>query len=267
MGRRLHRRRLAQILSLGLLHSSWGPELKWFCNPVLSCHSCALSWFACPIGVFTQYSGCHVFPTFAVGTILLLGVLVGRLLCGWACPFGLVQDLLYRLPTPKITLPAWTSHVKYLVLLGPVILLPFWLGESTWFSFCRICPASALQVTLPNLISAGGGTVGIGTAVKLGALAAVLVLAVLSTRSFCKVLCPIGAMLAPLNLVCFWAVQAPTADCTACGSCDRVCPEQGSPASRHAAAVAANRSLDCIACHDCVEACPSGRDRGRGGPR
>jgi polyferredoxin len=156
--------------------------------------------------------------------------------------------------------------VKYPVLLGPVLLIPFWLGESTQFSFCRICPASALQVTLPNLVSAGGASLGIGTAVKLGALAAVLVMAVLATRSFCRVLCPIGAMLAPLNLVCLWAVHAPTADCTACGFCDRVCPEQGAPASRHAAAVAANRSLDCIACHDCVEACPSGRARACGEP-
>ena len=152
----LSRRRLVQVLSLLTLHSSWGPEAKWLCVPVLNCHSCALAWFACPIGVAIHYSGYRLFPLIAAGTILLLGTLFGRLFCGWACPFGFLQDMLHKIPSPKFRLPSWASYTKYLVLLLMVFAFPMFWGENTLFSFCRICPASALQVTIPHAVASGG---------------------------------------------------------------------------------------------------------------
>ena len=238
-----------------LLHSSWGPELKWLCNPVLSCHSCVLSWFACPIGVFVHYSGYHVFPYLAVGTVLLFGVLFGRLLCGWVCPFGFLQDLLHKIPGRKFALPRWTNNIKYLVLIGMVFLLPFLLGEQTAYSFCRVCPASALQVTVPGLITAGFQSIGVATVVKLAILVAVLVLVTFSSRAFCKTLCPIGALMAPLNFLSFWIVKPPR-NCTSCEKCDQACPTDVSPSSRISEGIPPNRTLDCVVCHDCQPLCP-----------
>ncbi len=250
------KRRITQTLSLLLLHSSWGPELKWFCNPVLSCHSCVLSWFACPIGVYIHYSGYHLFPFIALGMVLLLGIVFGKLFCGWVCPFGFLQDMLHKIPTRKLTLPKWTSHIKYLVLVLMVFLIPFFLGEETMYSFCRICPASALQVTLPNLFSSGSLILPLATIVKLTVLIVVLLAVIFSRRAFCKVLCPIGAILAPLNLLSFWKVKLPTDNCISCDKCDEVCPSTISPSSRIAKGVVSNRSLDCIVCHDCRTVCP-----------
>lgn len=252
-------RRAVQFVSLLVLHSSWGPELKWLCNPVLSCHSCVLAWFACPVGVFVHYSGYHVFPFLALGTVLLLGVLVGRLLCGWVCPFGLLQDLLYRLPGPKYELPAWTANIKYAVLAVTVFVLPFLLGEQTWYSFCRICPASAIQVTVPNLLGSGVAGFTAATAVKLAVLLIVLAAGVVSSRSFCKVLCPIGALLAPLNFISLWKIRVPAQNCLSCGKCETACPQQGQPAERTARGVPANRALECIVCHECQTTCPQPR--------
>ncbi|MBI2434838.1 MAG: 4Fe-4S binding protein, partial [Candidatus Hydrogenedentes bacterium] len=237
--------------------SSWGPEFKWLCNPVLSCHSCALAWFACPIGVFIHYAGFHLFPFFALGTVLLLGVLIGRLLCGWVCPFGFLQDLLYKVPSPKIALPEWTSYFKYGVLLVMVLALPFFLGEQTLLSFCRFCPASALQVTIPNFFLDGAAPLSLMTVIKLLVLAVVLVAAIASSRSFCRVLCPIGALLAPLNYVSLWKITVPTQNCLRCKACAQACPQQGHPAERIARGVPSNRALDCIVCHECQTICPS----------
>jgi len=251
------KRRAVQVVSLLALHSSWGPEFKWLCNPVLSCHSCVLAWFACPVGVFVHYAAYGVFPFLAVGTVLLLGVLIGRLLCGWVCPFGLLQDLLYKVPSPKFHLPAWTAYIKYAVLLLTVLLLPFLFGEQTLLSFCRICPASAIQVTIPNIIGSGMSTITIMTVVKLLVLGIVLVGAILSTRSFCKVLCPIGAMLAPLNFIALWKIKVPTQNCLTCKACTQACPQQSNPRERVWHGVAANRALECIVCHECQTICPA----------
>lgn len=250
------KRRISQIISLIALHSSWGPELKWFCNPVLSCHSCALAWFACPIGVFVHYSGYHMFPILAVGTVLLLGVLFGRLLCGWVCPFGFLMDMLYKIPSPKFVLPNWTGYIKYVILIATVFLIPFWLGELTMYSFCRFCPASTIQATIPTLIQTQFAGFSAWTVLKLGILLAVLVLAVFSSRSFCKVFCPIGALLAPLNYVSFWAIKPPVLKCEDCGRCDRYCPANDIPSKRIAEGIPPNRALECIVCHDCQETCP-----------
>jgi len=230
--------------------------LKWFCAPLLNCHSCALAWFACPIGVFVHYSGYRVFPFLAVGIVLLLAVLLGRLLCGWLCPFGLLQDLLHKIPSRKFGLPRWTRWIKYGILLGMVILAPFFLGEQTMCSFCRICPASAVQVTVPNLVKAGFSGLGTQTLVKLTFLATVIVLGIFCCRSFCRVFCPLGALLAPLNYISFWTVKTPTTDCTLCGKCDALCPVAGNPSLRAAAGVDPGRTAECIACTECQSVCP-----------
>ena len=252
----MNKRRITQILSLVMLHSSWGPEVKWLCNPVLSCHSCALSWFACPIGVMVHYSGYHIFPFLALGTVLLLGTLFGRFLCGWVCPFGFLQDLLHKIPSPKFTPPPWAANLKYLVLTLMVFTLPFFLGENTMLSFCRVCPASAMQVTIPGLIGGGLGTATLATAVRLGVLAAVLLLVIFSQRIFCKTMCPIGAMMGPLNYLSVWFVKGPAAGCVSCRKCDTVCTMEGAPSTRFEAMTPSNRLADCIVCHECQTVCP-----------
>ena len=252
----MQKRRLSQIISLFFLHSSWGAEVKWLCNPVLSCHSCVLSWFACPVGVFIHYSGYHLLPFFALGTILLVGAVLGRLLCGWVCPFGLLQDLLHKMPSPKLELPKWADLIKYPVLIFMVFLIPYFLGEETIYSFCRYCPASALQVSLPNVITGGFQTVSTLTLVKFILLAVILLSVIFSSRAFCRVLCPIGAMMAPMNRFSFWKVEPPTDACISCKKCDKHCPTAISPSKRILEHVPPNRSLDCVVCHECRSVCP-----------
>lgn len=254
----MKKRRIIQTISLLLLHSSWGPELKWLCNPVLSCHSCVLSWFACPIGVFVHFSGYHLFPFLPLGMVLLVGVFLGRLLCGWACPFGFLQDLLHKVPAIKISLPPWTAYIKYALLFLLVILTPYLWGESTMYSFCRVCPAGTLQASLPTAIASGFSTFQMATLVRWVVLAAILAFAVVSLRSFCKVLCPLGAILAPLNYLSFWVITTPRETCLSCKKCDAACSTNIQPSVRINLKVAANRDPECIVCHECQFACVHG---------
>lgn len=252
----MNKRRFSQIISLLILHSSAGFQLKWLCNPVLSCHSCVLSYFACPIGVFTQYAGNHLFPFFAIGTVLLFGVIFGRLLCGWVCPFGLLQDLLFKIPTRKFLLPQWTSKIKYLVLLIMVILIPFFLGGDTYYSFCRICPAATLQSSIPSLIIEKFTSISSGQIIRIIILIIVIITAIMSSRIFCKIICPIGAILAPLNLISFWTIKMPEDGCTECAKCHKVCIMNGSPSALVLEKKPPNKTYECVVCHECKEICP-----------
>lgn len=254
----LIRRRIVQGASLIALHSSFVFDLKWICNPILSCHGCPLSWFACPVGILVHYAGYRVFPLMAAGWLLVVGAALGRFLCGWVCPAGLVQDLLYKIPTRKIELPRWTRAGKYATLAILVGLLPFLLGESTLFSFCRFCPSSALQVTIPALLREGAGGISLTTFVKLVVLGATVVFAVFNSRFFCRVLCPIAALMAPFNHVSFLRVGREK-ECSRCLRCNAACPVQIAPFERITKGLSANRHTECIGCRDCVSICSKER--------
>ena len=105
-------------VQLGFLFAWLNPMVRMHsvCSPVFHCYSCPLATFACPIGVLANFSALHVFPFLAVGTLLVVGATLGGFVCGWVCPFGLVQDLVGKIPTPKYEIPGWMGYTRFLVL-------------------------------------------------------------------------------------------------------------------------------------------------------
>ena len=107
------------LLNLGLF------QWQTVCFPVLNCHSCPTAVFACPVGIIGQFIGLGLIPLSVIGIVAIAGLTVGRLLCGWVCPFGLAQDLLYKIPYIKFDIPRWTCFIKYGVFAGLVVAVPF----------------------------------------------------------------------------------------------------------------------------------------------
>lgn len=126
----------------------FGASAKSLCAPGFNCHGCPWATFACPIGALTYGSAMRSLPVFALGSILAVGSVLGRLVCGFLCPFGFFQDLLHRLPGPKITLPKWFRYGKYAALILLVFLLPWVLG---------FAPSGYLQVSKPTVNKADNG--------------------------------------------------------------------------------------------------------------
>ncbi len=140
---------MAALLNIGLF------QLHSICFPVFNCHSCPISVFACPLGVIGQFSGVGLVPLSVVGVVALGGLIAGRLLCGWACPFGLFQDLLYKIPYVKFQIPGWTRFIKYMVFLGLVVAVPYFLSTSFPLYFCRLCPVATIESAIPWAIING----------------------------------------------------------------------------------------------------------------
>lgn len=78
---------------------------KRVCVPGLNCYSCPGAAGACPIGAFQAVVGSSGFRFcyYITGLLILLGVLLGRFICGFLCPFGWLQELLHHIPSPKLS--------------------------------------------------------------------------------------------------------------------------------------------------------------------
>ena len=232
--------------------------------PVLNCYSCPGALGACPIGALQTVLGRGRFPFYVLGLMMAFGVVLGLAVCGLLCPFGLVQDLLQKIPLKKVTLPRRIDQAlrwcKYVVLALLVILLPALVAVQKGVAppfFCEfLCPAGTLggalplMATNPSLRALAGALFGW----KFAVLVLIVFAAILIPRPFCRYLCPLGAFYSFFNGVSFYGITLEEARCTSCGRCAQVCPMgvdvRESP-----------NSAECIRCGQCSAACPTGAIR------
>ena len=232
---------------------------KTVCVPGLNCYSCPAASGACPIGSFQAVVGSSKFnfSYYVTGTLILLGVLLGRFVCGFLCPFGWLQELLHKIPGKKLStkrLKALT-YIKYVVLLFAVVLLPVLvvndLGMGDPF-FCKyVCPQGVLEGAIPLAIANAGIRSALGHLFtwKLAVLIAVVVLSVLFYRPFCKWICPLGAFYALMNKVSLLGIRVDACKCVSCGKCSKVC-------QMDVDVVHSPNHAECIRCGKCIGACP-----------
>jgi len=227
--------------------------LRWhtMCSPVFHCYACPLATFACPIGVLAQFSALHVFPFMAIGLLVAVGAVFGSLVCGWVCPFGFLQDLAAKAPTPKFDLPKFAGHFRYVMLVGTVLAVPYFFGEGHPLFVCRICPAGALEAAVPNMISQGvaGQQIVWPNAVKLIVLGLFLLVIFFMRRPWCRLLCPLGAIFSLFNRVSAFFLRFNANECTHCERCHQLCEYGLQPEKTP-------NDLSCIRCLECTRCSP-----------
>lgn len=262
------RRRLIQLGSALLYNANlpgfasgslYKGAVKGVCVPGLNCYSCPGAIASCPLGALQNALGSlpHKLPLYIAGFLLLTGLLLGRVVCGFLCPFGLIQELIHRIPTQKIRKNRWTrrlSFLKYGVLLLFVIALPLWYAFAKGLpvpAFCKwVCPAGTLEGGFPLMAlrpeyrSLAGLLFGWKTLLCIG----ILVLCIFLYRAFCRFLCPLGAIYALFSRLALFAVRVDTGRCNGCGACVRSCEMD----------VRQVGDRECIQCGRCAAHCPKG---------
>ena len=195
---------------------------KVLCVPGLNCYSCPGALGACPIGALQAALGQRRFPSYVLGTLVVFGVLLGRLVCGFLCPFGLLQDLLDRVPLPKLKVPKRLDkplrYLKYAVLVLLVVLALAGMRGTLFY-------------------------------VKLGVLVAIVLLSLTVFRPFCKYLCPLGAFYGLFNGAGLYRMAVAEEQCVRCGQCLNACPMAVD-------VVKSPNSPECIRCGKCIDSCP-----------
>lgn len=237
-----------------------GP-LKTVCVPGLNCYSCPGALGSCPIGSLQAViSGKeHSFSFYIVGFLIFFGSVFGRFICGWLCPFGLAQDLLYKIPffQKRKNMPGHKILIKlkYVIFLVFVIILPMivtnFIGQGDpWF--CKyICPSGTLMAGLPlvgmneSLRNAIGGLFSW----KIVLLMTIVIISLWFYRPFCKYLCPLGAVYSVFNPIALYRYQVKEEACTKCGKCQKVCKMDIKVWENP-------NSPECIRCGDCIKNCP-----------
>lgn len=246
----------------GFLHGRiYKGDLKKICVPGLNCYSCPGAVGACPIGAIQAVVGSwnFKFAYYAIGFLIFTGAVLGRIVCGFLCPFGLIQDLLHKIPFPKkirtFRGDRLLRKLKYVIFLVFVILLPMFvvdiMGQGSPY-FCKlICPAGTLEGGIPLVLlnKTMRGAIGWLYAWKNVILIVTIIFSILIYRPFCKYICPLGALYSVFNPISVFRYRVDEEKCVHCGKCAEVCQMQVNPVQN------AN-DMECIRCGRCKKACP-----------
>ncbi len=223
-------------------------SLKSVCSPLLNCYACPSALLSCPIGTLQHFMVTGNVPYYGIGTLSVIGASVGRMTCGTLCPFGFLQDLLYKLSAFKHRIPVWTRYIRYVVLAGLVFLIPY-LTHENWFS--KLCPMGTLIGGLPWV------TLNLNVRsmiralfwVKIAILLFFITTSAIVKRPFCRAICPLGAIFSLFNKASLVQLAWNPDTCTKCGKCQKICPVDIRPDRNPT-------NPDCLRCLDCTR-CPS----------
>ena len=236
-------------------------DLKYVCVPGMNCYSCPGALGSCPIGALqsTLSSREYIISLYVFGLISLFGVIFGRFICGFLCPFGLIQDLLFKIPfvkkVRKLKGEKFLRGIRFLILAVFVIILPMFIIDITGLGkpwFCKyICPVGTLEGGIPLVLMNESLRSAIGFLFKwkVAILIAILFFSIIIYRPFCRYICPLGAIYGIFNKISFVRYRVDKSKCLKCGLCQKKC-------ELNIKVYENPNSMDCIRCGKCMESCP-----------
>ena len=202
------------------------------------------------VKLFKAHAG--LYPDVAAKTIaptimlILFVVVVNKLICGWACPFGALQELLnsiQALRKHKLKIPFWVSNtIRGVIFIAFVLILFGVVGDLQGVTIYH-------YVNPFNLFDFKFEYISIGITVVL-----TLAFGLIVYRPFCHFICPMGFVSWILEQVSVFKVRIDKDKCIECGACMRVCPSNACKAILEGKKI----KPDCYSCARCLSSCPVG---------
>jgi len=234
------------------------------------------------------------FPWIVLGTVFLIGAVIGRAFCGWVCPIGFIQDIITNLKgkldfvSPRTHKPS--KRFKYFVLFMTVLIsgtlaLALYLGFGSDYKaalgvfasgpFIVLSPDATLFGTVPALLTlARENLLSFFTKpptmqqvwaqlTQIPPLLAVRILILIGffgaawkvPRFWCRYVCPTGALMAIFQKYSYAGIKRDPVKCTKCPHCEVKCPMQINILDLPWEKF---NDPECILCMECVDACPHG---------
>ena len=176
---------------------------------------------------------------------LVLAVIGNKIICGWACPFGAMQELIYSIPVPRIMrrwkAPFWLTNSIRSVLFFVVLLFLFGIvgGRKGFVIYHYLNPFNLFDLDFESWII-------------LTTVIAALALSLFIYRPFCHLICPFGFISWIAERLSLTRVKIEHDKCTNCGACIRACPSEAAKGIVSAKLFGA----DCFSCARCLNVCP-----------
>ncbi len=182
------------------------------------------------------------------GSTIGFTLLLGRAICGFLCPMGLVQDIMDKI-RQKTKTEGIKMNEKMYGAVTPVkwFLVLIFVGLCfAGGNFCNFCPAVAVSPILA----------GMSTSLYVSGFIMVLVLmgGFFKRRSFCMV-CPLGTILGFFHKISLFRIKKDTQSCTECGACYEACPMGIKTIYTQREKVDVT-TANCIMCGECIRCCP-----------
>ena len=200
------------------------------------------------VKVFKSFMG--LYPSIMNSVLVFLffaalAVIGNKLICGWACPFGALQELIYSLPflrkLKQRKIPFAVSNTIRIALFVVMLLLLFGIvgGQQGFSIYHFINPFNLFNLDIE-------------TASVAATILAALVVSFGFYRPFCQLICPFGLLSWVLERLSVFRVKIDRNRCTECGACIRACPLDAAKGRVAGKLLPA----DCFSCARCLNVCP-----------
>ncbi|NLX13942.1 MAG: 4Fe-4S dicluster domain-containing protein [Phycisphaerales bacterium] len=257
---------LVQILMMALFltfvfvttftHLDSAPALKFWVSKFLDIDP--LIALATALSTHTLYKG------LAWSLILLIPtLLLGRFFCNWICPFGTIHHFTgwifnRRNAKQKIESNRYQHNhaVKYYVLVAFLVAAAFGSLQIGLLDPICLLHRSLTTALLPALNMPVAETFGDPKLHSFAWVTGFIVLVLVGMnlvipRFFCRVLCPLGALLGVFSRFSLWRIERDPSKCTNCDTCLKNCEGACDPHTQL-------RKSECFVCFNCIEDCPHG---------
>lgn len=291
-----HIRRIVQFATLPVAYAGFiVPGIVHFVWPSIHCYACPLSIWICPIGAFQNFIKLGRFPFFVMGTVIGAGVGFGRAVCGWICPFGLLNDLLAgmnrlrtRLGAVEVLLAIFLGlfsvsavlvNLRAGIAVGLVsffalfLIRRFYLFKFLFLAalissavvcadtiFCKVCAVATFEASIPYLLNPESpiSVNPFGSPFLIHILVGVLaILGILWAKRFwCRYICPFGAIMGLTNRFSLLRLHRSREKCDP-KRCKSACIKACPMGVTTIMRLESIDATDCIRCGDCVDACPN----------